>query len=166
LASYLILDGYNLLGALERYRGDGAALEERRDRLVRDALRAAGWTGAEIIVVFDAHGSPEPGKTEPLAGGVVRVVYTAPGESADDEIERLVERLEGEVTVYTADFAQQRAVLARGGRRGTPREFAELLDELPALVQAPDRKWRSRISDHLSPETRRALEEIRRRSGG
>lgn len=165
MASYLVLDAYNVIGALERYR-DAASFDAARELLVNDALKAAGWTGREVYVVFDAHRSPEPGRTEPLAGGAVRVVYSAPGQSADDFIERLLGNLDGPFAVYTADFALQRTALARGGIRATPREFADLLDELPAVTRRPGTPRRSRIADHLSPEARRKLEEIRRRAGG
>jgi uncharacterized protein len=156
----LILDGYNLIGALDGYRMAGT-LEEARDLLVNDALKAAGWTGRPLIVVFDAHRGPE--RVESRAGGAVRVIYSAPGESADDVIERLLSRLEGSATVYTADFALQRTALARGATRATPREFANLLDELPVITRSPDVRRKSRIADRLSVETLRRLEEIRRR---
>jgi uncharacterized protein len=162
LASYLILDGYNVIGALERYRKAGT-LDAARELLINDALKAAGWTGRRIVVVFDAHGGPEPERAELLAGGAVRVVYSAPGESADDVIERLLARLEGSAIVYTADFALQRTALARGSTRATPHEFGDLLDELPALTRNPTTPRRSTIADRLSPETLRALEEIRRK---
>ncbi len=167
MASYLILDGYNLIGALDRYteRRTGG-FDASRELLINDALKAAGWTGREIILVFDAHRSPEPEKTELLAGRAVRVVYTASGESADDVIERLLDRPEDRPTVYTADFALQRTALARGAARATPREFADLIDELPALTRYPQTRSRSRIADRLTPETRRKLEELRRRAGG
>jgi uncharacterized protein len=165
MASYLILDGYNLIGALERYRtGATGGLDESREILVNDALKAAGWTGRRIIIVFDAHGGPEPERTELRAGGAVRVIYSAPGESADDVIERLIGTLDRPATVYTADSALQRSALARGVSRATPREFAELLDELPAMTRNPEAPRRSRISDRLSPEILRKLEEIRRRT--
>ena len=45
------------------------------------------------------YGSPEPARSELRAGGVVRVVYSAPRESADDVIERLLRTLDGSVTV-------------------------------------------------------------------
>ena len=165
MASYLILDGYNLIGALERYgtRTTGS-LDASRELLINDALKATGWTSRQIILVFDAHGSPEPERSELRAGGAVRVIYSAPGESADDVIERLLEGLDGSATVYTADFALQRSTLARGSTRATPQEFADLLDELPAVTRAPEARRRSRISDRLSPETLRKLEEIRRKS--
>jgi predicted RNA-binding protein with PIN domain len=165
MASYLILDGYNVIGAIERYRtGTTGGLDESRELLVNDALKAAGWTGREIIIVFDAHHSPEPERMELRAGGALRVVYSAPNESADDVIERLLGDLDGPATVYTADFALQRTALARDVSRATPREFADLLDELPAVTRSPEVPRRSRISDRLSPEILRKLEEIRRRA--
>jgi uncharacterized protein len=165
LTSYLILDGYNVIGAIERYgtRVIGG-LDDSRELLVNDALKAAGWTGSPIIVVFDAQRSPESERVELRAGGAMRVVYSAPGESADDAIERLLGNLDGPVTVYTADFALQRTALARGVSRATPREFADLLNELPAVTRSPETPQRSRISDRLSPATLRKLEEIRRRA--
>ena len=168
MTRYLILDGYNLIGALERYatRSTGG-LGASRELLINDALKAAGWTGQEIVVVFDASRSPEPGRTELRARGAVRVVYSAPKESADDVIERLVaSSSDGSFAVCTADFALQRAVLARGAVRSTPREFEELLAELPALTRTPDAPFRARVSDRLSPEVRRSLEEVRRRAEG
>ncbi len=162
MSSYLVLDAYNVIGALDRYR-DADTFDAARELLIIDALKAAGWTGRTIVVVFDAHRAPDPRKEESRAGGAVRIVYSAPGESADDEIERLLAKLEGSATVYTADFALQRTALARGSTRATPREFASLLDELPAVTRNPDVPRRSRIADRLSPETIRKLEEIRRR---
>jgi uncharacterized protein len=159
----LILDGYNLIGALDRYKVAGT-LDAARELLINDALKAAGWTGRPMVVVFDAHRGPDPERIEARAGGAVRVIYSAPGESADDVIERLLSRLEGSATVYTADFALQRTALARGSSRATPREFANLLDELPAVTRSPNVPRKSRIGDRLSLETLHRLEEIRRRA--
>ena len=166
MISYLVLDGYNVIGALERYRtAVTGGLDDSREVLINDALKAAGWTGRRIVVVFDAQRSPEPERVEQRAGGAVRLIYSAPGESADDVIERLLANLDGPATVYTADFALQRTALARGVSRATPREFADLLDELPTVTRSPEAPRRSRIADRLSPETLRRLEEIRRRAG-
>lgn len=158
----LIIDAYNIVGALDRYR-DADSFDEARERLVNDTLKAAGWTGRDILVIFDAHRSPEPRRETPLAGGAVRTVYSAPGESADDIIERLLQTLTGPITVYTADFALQRAALARGAARATPKEFADLMDELPAVTHTPTRPRRLRVADHLTPEARRRLEDLRRK---
>ncbi len=164
MSGYLILDGYNLIWALDRYREPArSGFDSAREQLVNDALKASGWTGRTIVLVFDAHGSPEPERSQSLAGGTVRVIYSAAGNSADDVIERLAARLEGDLTIYTADFAIQRTALAHGARRATPREFAELLDELPALTRRPSSPNRSTISDRLSPEALMSLERLRRR---
>lgn len=163
MSSYLVLDAYNVIGALDRYR-DADTFDAARELLIIDALKAAGWTGRTIVVVFDAHRAPDPRKEELRAGGAVRIVYSAPGESADDEIERLLAKLEGSATVYTADFALQRTALARGSARATPREFANLLDELPAITRNPSKPFKARISERLSEETLRKLEEIRRKA--
>ncbi|CAN5893758.1 ribosome-dependent mRNA decay endonuclease Rae1/YacP [soil metagenome] len=158
----LILDGNNVIGALPRYQQTGNFLAAR-ELLVNDTLKAAGWTGREIILVFDAHRSPEGEKAESLAGGAVRVMYSGHCQSADDVIERLLENLHGPATVYTGDFALQRTVLARGADRATPREFGDLLDELPALTRHPETRQRSSLGDRLSPEVRKKLEEVRRK---
>jgi uncharacterized protein len=161
----LILDGYNVIGALDRYR-ESESLDAARELLINDALKASGWTGRPLIVVFDAHRGPGPGRSEHRAGGVVRIIYSAPGESADDVIERLLSTLAETATVYPADFALQRTALARGSTRATPREFANLLDELPAVTRSPSGPnvpRKARLADRLSSETLRKLEEIRRR---
>jgi predicted RNA-binding protein with PIN domain len=167
MSRYLILDGYNLIGVLKRYatRSTGS-LDESRELLINDALKAAGWTGRQLIVVFDAARSPEPDRTEPRAKGVVRVVYSAQGESADDVIERLVRNLDGSISVCTADFALQRAVLSLGAARSAPREFEDLLDELPTVTRTPDTPFRARISERLSHDTLQSLEALRRKAEG
>lgn len=167
MTQYLVLDGYNIIGALRRYatRSTGG-LDESRELLINDALKAAGWTGREIIIVFDASRSLEAGRTELRAGGAVRVTYSAPKESADDVIERLVRTGGDSYTVCTADFALQRTVLANGGARSAPREFEDLLNELPALTRTPDVPFRARVSDRLSPEVLRSLEALRRKAEG
>ena len=149
----LILDGYNIIGALGRYqRTDNFAAA--RDLLVNDTLKAAGWTGREIILVFDAHRSPEGERVELLAGGAVRVIYSAPAQSADDVIERLLDNLSDPSTVYTGDFALQRTALARrsrprhptrvrrpprraAGPHSPPRDPAPVEHRRPALARSP-----------------------------
>ena len=55
MTRYLILDGYNIIGALARYATHSTGgLDESRELLVNDVLKAAGWMGKKIIVVFDA----------------------------------------------------------------------------------------------------------------
>ena len=167
MTRFLILDGYNIIGALNRYAPHSTgSLDASRELLTNDALKAAGWTGRNMILVFDAARGPDPGRTELRAGGAVRIIYSAPGESADDVIERLVRTGGDSYTVCSADFALQRAALASGAARSVPREFADLLDELPALIRTPDVPFRARVSDRLSPEALQSLERLRREAEG
>lgn len=167
MTAYLVLDGYNIIGALERYspRATGG-FDESRELLINDALKAAGWTGRRVILVFDATRSPGPGRSELRAGGAVRVIYSARGESADDEIERLVRSLGASATICSGDFALQRAALAGGAARSVPREFGALLDELPLVVRNPNVPFRARVADRLSPEVLQDLERLRREAEG
>lgn len=167
VASYMVLDGYNVIGGIPRYRTHSTGgLDESRELLINDALKAAGWTGSDIIIVFDAHRSSEPMHEEIRAGGAVRLVFSGARQSADDVIERLLPRLSGAVTLYTADFALQRAAIANGAVRAAPREFQALLDELPAVTRNPNKPMRARVGDRLSEKTLRELEEVRRRVEG
>ncbi len=167
MASYMVLDGYNVIGGVSRYRtASTGGLDESRELLINDALKAAGWTGSDIIIIFDAHRSPEPLTEETRAGGAVRLVFSGAGQSADDVIERLLPRLDGPATLYTADFALQRAAIAHGAVRAAPREFQALLDELPAVTRNPDKPIRSKVADRLTKKTLEELEEVRRKAAG
>ncbi|WP_119066823.1 NYN domain-containing protein [Rubrobacter indicoceani] len=162
--SYMIFDGYNVIGGTERYRTNSTgSLDDSRELFISDCLKAAGWTGAEIFIVFDARGPSE--NHEIRAGGAARIIYSPSGQSADDVIERLLAHLTGNKTVYSADFALQRTALARGAKRATPGEFQALLNELPAVTRNPNKRARSRIVDRLSRETLESLEDVRRRAG-
>jgi predicted RNA-binding protein with PIN domain len=116
-------------------------------------------------VVFDAAHNPQPGRTEKRAGGAVRVLYSAGGQTADDVIERILRVLRGPLTVCSGDFAVQRAAVAAGAARLVPREFDAMLWGLPAFTSKPNQPFRARVADRLPPETLRRLEEVRRRAG-
>ena len=65
MTRYLILDGYNLIGALKRYspRSTGG-LDQPRELIINDALKAAGWTAGDHSRLRRV-AEPEPGRTEP-----------------------------------------------------------------------------------------------------
>ena len=157
----LIVDGYNIIHALDRYRD--LQKQDRQaavNKLITDMVNLTGAAEADITVVFDGRGE---GGT--LEVGRVKVVYTREGQSADTVIERLVFSQDGEKTigVCTADWAQQKVVGRRGVKRMAPRElddmmtaeFEEAQDDRPA-----DR--RARLEDRLPPSVRRRLDEMRR----
>lgn len=82
---HLVVDGYNV--TLSGY--PALPLEDQRGRLLSALTGVAARTGAEVTVVFDGAALDAPVPT-PVARGV-RVLFSAPGETADDLIRRLVQ---------------------------------------------------------------------------
>lgn len=80
---HLVIDGYNVTKT-----GYGTLpLAAQRDRLVQSLGVLAARTGAEVTCAFD--GADRPPVMPPSPRGV-RVLFSQPGESADDLIRRLV----------------------------------------------------------------------------
>lgn len=124
----LIVDGYNVINA-RSHPGSAQALADARDRLVNDLEDYAGFSGQEIVVVFDAW-QAERAVRSVEQRGAVRVVFTRKGEIADRYIERLcdeyaedVEYRRAEVRVATSDALEQTIVLGRGATRVSAREL-------------------------------------------
>jgi predicted RNA-binding protein with PIN domain len=80
---HLVVDGYNVT---KTGYGD-LSLEQQRARLVAGVAALAAQTGAEVTVVFDG---AERLPAAPPAPRGVRVLFSRPGELADDVVRRLV----------------------------------------------------------------------------
>ena len=169
----LIVDGYNVINA----RRDGSpgmsagSLGDARDRLLSELMDYAGYSDQRVILVFDAWMSDRQQRTEEQHGAVT-VVYTQKGEIADRYIERLCDSLAGdielrrvEVRVASSDGLEQTIVLGRGASRMSARELMLEMGQLrQAGIRHVDRpaSRRNPIGEHLSPEVRRRLEEMKK----
>ncbi len=127
LYKHLILDGYNVLNALEPFSKQlKISLEDARQSL-NDALREyTALTGEHVVVVYDAYkGKSKITKIEKF--GQFEVVFTKENETADSYIEVLAESLSDNkrnmVRVVTSDWAEQQIVLGIGASRMVPKEF-------------------------------------------
>ncbi len=168
----LIVDGYNVINA--RREGASGSLADARDRLISDLMDYAGYSGQQVILVFDAWMSDRDRRTEERRGGVT-VVYTQKGEIADRYIERLCDDLAGdielrrvEVRVASSDALEQTIVLGRGAARMSARELTLEMAQLREAGIRQAEKPASRlnpIADHLPPEIRDRLEEMRKGYG-
>lgn len=163
----LLVDGYNVLCAWKGVpRGP---LEDARDELVHALSDYAGYSGQQVILVFDAWQSDRPVRTSQQSGALT-VVFTKRGETADHYIERLCDGYAAsidagriEVRVATSDFVEQTVVLARGATRMPARELIaefERVRNIPAKKAEPPRK--STVMEHLPEDVRQKLERIRR----
>ncbi len=81
---HLVVDGYNVTKAA----WPTMPLEAQRTRLVQALGALASRTAAEITCVFDGADVSVPPPVKPTAG--VRVLFSPPGETADELVRRLV----------------------------------------------------------------------------
>ena len=99
MATYLIVDGYNLIGNKGTM---GRDLEAQRSKLVQDLRRYHEIKNYPIIVVFDGWGSDASQPSEQTYGGV-RVIFSRHGEKADAVIKRLALKLKSGCVVVSSD---------------------------------------------------------------
>jgi predicted RNA-binding protein with PIN domain len=106
---HLVVDGYNVTKT-----GYGELpLAAQRSRLIQALGALAARTGAEVTVVFD--GAARPPAMPPWPRGV-RVLFSAPGEIADDVIRRLVAaEPAGRPVVVVSSDREVAADVARSG---------------------------------------------------
>ena len=169
----LIVDGYNVINARREDGGFTAAtLADARERLAEALMEYAGWSGQQVILVFDAWQSDRPTRTEE-ARGPLTVVYTRRGEIADRYIERLcdglardIENHRVEVRVASSDALEQTIVLGRGAARMSARELiAEMRqlrsDGIRRAAPVQPARARSAIGERLPEDVRRKLNALR-----
>ncbi|GCD96275.1 NYN domain-containing protein [Embleya hyalina] len=82
--AHLVIDGYNVT----KTGYPTLALNKQRDRLVGGLTGLAAQTGCEVTCVFDGAQLDAPVLLAPARG--VRVMFSKPGETADELIRRLV----------------------------------------------------------------------------
>lgn len=96
---HIIIDGYNLIGRGKGLRGNIAA---KRKKHVEDLSQYHRITGYQVTVVFDARHSNELKERQEWVSGVL-VIYSRPGEQADDVIAKLAGDLKDSCIVVTSD---------------------------------------------------------------
>ena len=114
----MIVDGYNVIHA---WGLDVANLENARHELLHILDDYAGFTEEQITVVFDAYNNKTAGVEEKQ--GLVTVVYTEHGMTADTYIQRTVKQSKRQLKVVTADYLEQLSVFEAGAIRITPGEL-------------------------------------------
>ena len=166
----LIVDGYNIINAGPEF--SGGSLSDNRDRLMNALMDYAGYSGQQVVLVFDAWMSDRVRRTEERHGPVT-VVYTQKGEIADRYIERLCDELAGdielrrlEVRVASSDALEQTIILGRGATRMSARELMLEMEHMRSsgirqVIEKPVSRSNP-IGDRLSPEVRQRLEQMRK----
>ena len=166
----LIVDGYNVINVRKPVR-ESLMLEDERRRLNERLHDYAGYSGQQVILVYDAWLSDRMQRSIENRGQL-QIVFTMKGETADCYIERLCDNLaedialrRAEVRVATSDSVEQTIVMGRGAVRVSSRELLLEMDTARnargACVSSAGRR-KSTVEDRLPPEIRRRLEEMRR----
>jgi predicted RNA-binding protein with PIN domain len=143
---FLIVDGYNIIGAwpeLQKLRD--IRLEEARDRLIDLLADYQAYSGITVIAVFDAYRIPGLGGK--YSQSKLRILYTKEKETADELIERLVGELLGrrrQVYVATSDMMEQHVIFGKGALRLPAGELLTKLDQSRHEI-------RTRIDKNLNP---------------
>lgn len=122
----LIVDGYNIIGDWEELRNlKKKDMSQARDRLIELMAEYQAYSGARVIIVFDAY--YVRGIESKLKQYKVEVIFTKEKETADECIERLVKKIKNvktQVYVATSDYTEQRVTFGQGALRKSARELA------------------------------------------
>jgi uncharacterized protein len=149
----ILVDGYSLLHnwpdlAPGRPRHCAAA----RDELVQRLTLYSDAVGMPITIFFDGSGAPV-GTPAPHSTHDVEVLYSGPGQTADDLIERVAYRLReyGDVLAVTDDYAERDTVVSMGGMASSCGEFIRsvenALNDLGREIKNYNRRERARYKN-------------------
>ena len=149
MKTILVVDGYNIIGAwpdLKRLRD--LDLAAARDRLIDMMAEYQGFSGHQVIIVFDAYFVQ--GTEKKYSNSKVEVIFTKENETADERIERLASELikiNTRVYVATSDYTEKRTIFAQGAYRKSARE---LLQEMGYIQKEIDKKLNEKIEKRPS----------------
>lgn len=127
---YLLVDGYNIIFAWEELKKVASEnLDAARAELVRIMCNYQGYSGYEIIVVFDAY--RVKGKHREIEKYLnISIVYTKESETADSYIERVTHELSKKhrVRVATSDGPEQLIIFGSGAMRMSAPELKKRIE--------------------------------------
>jgi uncharacterized protein len=113
----ILIDGYSLLHNWpELAPGKPRHSALARNELVHVLTLYQDTIGTPLTIFFDGSGAP-PGVANDESSGLVEVLFSRPGQTADDMIERAAHRFQpyGQVLVVTDDNAERDTVTGFGG---------------------------------------------------
>ncbi len=169
MKEYLIVDGYNIIGAWpELQELKETNLEHARARLIETLAVHAALSKRKVIVVFDAYQVKKNNGSQEVIQGI-EVIYTKENVTADMAIERLTAQIPKHEKVYvaTSDRLQQETIWGKGAFRISAMELKREI-EMTTQEHKPHYEPKvyvsNRLEDRIDPEVRRKLEMISRKS--
>ena len=153
-----LVDGYNMIGAWPEFRGL-KDISQSRELLISMLADFAGFTGDELMLVFDGYKGDKPKTSVERVAGI-DVIFTKRSETADRFIER---------RVATSDATEQNVIFTRGAVRIPAKEMRAIVRSAKSAQAGHNRPQKAdqvkTIEDRLPEDVRRRLEEMRRAPG-
>ena len=168
LPEYLLVDGYNIIFAWEELNSLAQRdIASARTKLMDLMSNYQGFTGCELILVFDAyHVEGHPGEIFDFHN--IHVVYTKEAETADQYIDKTVRNMRPKykVTVATSDRLEQVIILGEGAHRLSASDFLDEVTYAQQQIREITRAARARtgknyLFDTLDEETAQLMERVR-----
>lgn len=168
MEQFLIVDGYNIIGAWpELSKLKDTDLEGARDQLIHMLAEYQSYSGMKVYLVFDAYMVPGLGKK--YVQSKLTVLYTKEKETADERIERLVTNLMGrrkQIYVATSDMIEQHVIFGKGALRMPAGELLVKIKqnrkEVRERIHPESSSKRNPFESKLSHELKEQFERWRR----
>jgi predicted RNA-binding protein with PIN domain len=135
--NYLLVDGYNIIFAWpELSELADESLDMARGKLADILCNYQGYTGCELILVFDAY-KVKGGKGEVVKYNNIHIVYTKEAETADMYIEKTTHELgrKHRVVVATSDGLEQLIIMGQGALRMSAAGLKEEIVSMEAEIR-------------------------------
>lgn len=127
---YLLVDGYNIIFAWEDLKElSKINIEGARGKLMDVLSNYQGYKKNHVILVFDGY-KVQGNIEEVMKYHNIYVVYTKEAETADQYIEKTVQKIgkKHHVMVATSDALEQMIILGQGAQRLSARELREQIE--------------------------------------
>ena len=134
----ILVDGYSLLHSWpELAPGKPRHSAAARDELIYILTRYHDAIGTPITIFFDGGGAPA-GTPKDESVRHVEILFSRPGQTADEMIERAAHRFQpyGEVLAVTDDNTERDVVIGLGGQAASCLNFIRGLES--ALAESAD----------------------------
>ena len=167
MEEYLLVDGYNIIFAWEDLQElSKVNIEGARGKLMDILSNYQGYKKNTVIVVFDGY-KVQGNVEEVMKYHNIYVVYTKEAETADQYIEKTVQRIgkQHHVIVATSDALEQMIILGQGAQRMSARELKEQIEIVSQEIREEHlektKKMNPYLFDHLSDEMAEWMDDIR-----
>ncbi|MBR4139122.1 MAG: TetM/TetW/TetO/TetS family tetracycline resistance ribosomal protection protein [Lachnospiraceae bacterium] len=164
---YLLVDGYNIIFAWDDLKElSKVNIEGARGKLMDILSNYQGYKKNTVILVFDGY-KVQGNVEEVMKYHNIYVVYTKEAETADQYIEKTVQKIgrKHNVMVATSDALEQMIILGQGAQRIPARELREQIEIVNQEIREEHiqktKKMNPLLFDHLPEDMAELMNDVR-----